>query len=257
MKNITIYDIGVNQAHNSDTFYIDRPNGIERWLFLVVKSKAIFVLDKKEVVVEPNTAIFFRPNTPQLYYGIRGGENYCDHWMEFTMKEDVIKRMGIPTNTPIHGFDYPKIDSLCAFLLDEHFFGGKKSDMYIDMFMMSLLEKISEAVEEEKDSENDFKTLRKKVYQHPEWEWSVEKAAKDLNFSYSQFQYIYRKEFGSSFINDVIKSRVNHACKLLTETEYSISVISEMCGYKSDNYFVRQFKSEMGVTPLKYRGTNS
>lgn len=126
MKYITIYDIGINQAHDSNNFYINRPDGLKNWLLLVIKSKACFVINGIEIITEPNTAIFFRPHTPQIYHGIRGKENYCDHWMEFSIEEDSIEKMGIPTNTPITGFDYKKIDSLFAFLLDEHYFGGKK-----------------------------------------------------------------------------------------------------------------------------------
>lgn len=257
MKYITIYDLGVNQVHSSDTFYIDRPNGLNKWLFLVVKSHACFVLDNKEIMTEPNTAIFFKPDTPQRYHGIRGGENYQDHWMEFDLAEDTLENMGIPIAKPITGFDVKEIDALFALLLEEHYFGGQKKALYIELFMTAILEKISEAVPENMEKQGAFHELQRQLHLHPEQDWTVEDAATRLNFSGSHFQSVYRKLFGISFGNDVIKSRITRASRLLTETDYSISQISSMCGYHSDNYFVRQFKQSTGVTPAKYRKTKS
>lgn len=119
--------------------------------------------------------------------------------------------------------------------------------------MTALFEKLSEAVCQNEKLQSTFGQLHKRVQQHPEWEWNVEETAKELNFSSSHFQRIYRSLFGASFKNDVITSRIKRACMLLSETDYSVSKIGELCGYHSDKYFVRQFQQITGVTPLKYR----
>lgn len=257
MKYITIYDMGVNQVHSSDTFDINRPHGLNRWLFLVVKSHACFVLNGQETIVQPDTAIFFKPHAPQIYHGIRGKENYCDHWMEFDMEENTIENMGIPMSTPIIGFDAKKIDSLFALLLDEHYFGGKKKDLYIQLFMTAVLEKLSESVYQVEKKNNAFHQLHQQIHSHPEMEWNVDDAAKKLNFSSSHFQTVYRNLFGVSFGNDVIRSRVFRASTLLTETNLSVAQIGEACGYHSDSYFVKQFKQMTGMTPVQYRKSRS
>lgn len=253
MEYITIYDLGVNQVHSSDTFDINRPDGLDKWLFLVVKSRACFILDGEETITEPNTAIFFKPGTPQLYHGIRGGENYQDHWMEFNIETNIIEDMGIPIARPITGFDYKKIDALFSLLLDEFYFGGQHKSRYIELFMTAILEKIREAVSSDRGKQDIFQELHHHLYLHPEKNWNVNHTARELNFSSSHFQNIYHSLFGISFGNDVIQSRISRACSLLAETDYSISQIAAMCGYPSDNYFVRQFKQIMGITPAKYR----
>ena len=52
---------------------------------------------------------------------------------------------------------------------------------------------------------------------------------------------------------DVITARVDHGKYLLSGTDYPVGVIAEMCGYKNDVHFMRQFKSAVGLTPTEYR----
>lgn len=253
MNYITIFDMGVNQVHSSETFDINRPKGLDKWLFLVVKSWAVFVLNGEETVVEPNTAIFFKPYSPQIYHGIKEKGFYCDHWMEFFMDESVIKNMGIPLSTPITGFDSKKIDALFSLILDEHFFGGKRKDLYIQLFMQAIFEKLSESIHQVTEEHDGFQRLHQQLRIHPENDWNIEDAARQLNFSKSHFQNVYRNLFGISFRNDVIRCRTARACTLLEETDMTVSQIGTMCGYHSDNFFVRQFKQMTGKTPIQYR----
>ena len=252
MEYITIHDIGVNQAHYSD-FFIDRPEGLKYWLLLVVKSRACFFIDGQKVITEPNTAIIYSPGMPQKYSGMNGEENYCDHWMEFNINESHITKRNLPIGVPIRGFDYVKIDSLFSFLLDEHFFGKKKRDMYLELFTIALLEKIADAVYQSPENADQLEALKKNIFQHPEYPWNTEQLADEQGYSSGHFQKIYKEHHGISLKSDIIRSRIDKASTLLTTTSYSISKISELCGYQSDNYFVRQFKQIQGITPFQYR----
>jgi len=54
-------------------------------------------------------------------------------------------------------------------------------------------------------------------------------------------------------INEYITSvRITNAEKLLREKAYSITEISEMCGFNDSNYFSSVFKNMKGVTPYKF-----
>jgi AraC-like DNA-binding protein len=58
-----------------------------------------------------------------------------------------------------------------------------------------------------------------------------------------------RKRY-STFLMEV---RLSHACKLLSETDYSISVVSYESGFMNLSNFNRHFKLIIGKTPLEYR----
>ena len=53
-----------------------------------------------------------------------------------------------------------------------------------------------------------------------------------------------------TFLNDI---RVNQACRLLKDTENSISEIAVNCGFFNFSNFQRQFQKRMGISPSNYR----
>jgi AraC-like DNA-binding protein len=59
--------------------------------------------------------------------------------------------------------------------------------------------------------------------------------------------------FGMGFSDYVREQRIKEAKKLLRSTEQPISAIAEMVGISDANYFIRMFKLQEGITPLKYR----
>jgi len=62
-----------------------------------------------------------------------------------------------------------------------------------------------------------------------------------------------KKITGTTLRQYVIDYRINAAKKYLRESEYRISEISEMCGYKNFTNFSRDFKNKCGMTPGHYR----
>jgi two-component system response regulator YesN len=50
--------------------------------------------------------------------------------------------------------------------------------------------------------------------------------------------------------------RIKLAQKLLLGSTYSVSEITERCGYLSESTFCRVFKQKNGVTPTEYRKEN-
>ena len=58
-----------------------------------------------------------------------------------------------------------------------------------------------------------------------------------------------KKKF-SEFVNEI---RITHARKLLTETDKSVKEVAYECGYESNSYFNRQFKSSCSMSPFVFR----
>ena len=46
---------------------------------------------------------------------------------------------------------------------------------------------------------------------------------------------------------------MNRARELLLFTDFNIEKISELCGYRDQNYFTRIFKKNVGLTPTDFR----
>jgi AraC-like DNA-binding protein len=77
--------------------------------------------------------------------------------------------------------------------------------------------------------------------------------AQEAGLSISQFERTFRKAFGSSPHQYLLGIRVEHACRLLNETDDTVSAIAQRCGFYDHAHFTRAFNSWIGTTPARYR----
>lgn len=95
--------------------------------------------------------------------------------------------------------------------------------------------------------------LRRRVYENPRGDWSIDAMCRELILSRGYFQKLYSRAFGVSFARDVICARVECAKTLLAETDRSIAEIADASGYTSYVHFMHQFKKMTALTPTEYR----
>ena len=63
----------------------------------------------------------------------------------------------------------------------------------------------------------------------------------------------FTKFTGMSPIQYLNRRRLETACQLLRDTDYSVSDISSQTGFSSQSYFTQIFRKFYGITPIKYR----
>lgn len=78
---------------------------------------------------------------------------------------------------------------------------------------------------------------------------SIPCLAEACGISESYLKKLFLKNFGVSPVTYIIQMRINHACDLLRSERYSVTDVSQMCGYDNVYYFSRQFKAYMGTSP--------
>ena len=81
----------------------------------------------------------------------------------------------------------------------------------------------------------------------------LEDMAAHLHLNPSYFSRMFKKETGETFTDFVIRMKMERARELLDTTEYSVGRICDMLGYDNQSYFIKTFKSVVGVTPMEYR----
>jgi len=69
----------------------------------------------------------------------------------------------------------------------------------------------------------------------------------------AQLQRIIRMYTGKSFHAYIEGKRMEHAARLLTETDAPVSKVLQECGYFTTSTFYRAFKMYYGDTPSNYR----
>lgn len=253
--------VGYNYSHGPE-FVMDRPNGIGSWLLLIIKTPAVFTINGVNRSVRENSFIIFTPDTPCRYRG--AGKVYTDDWIYFSADERDIQRfkeLDIPLNEPVYLGGTEELSRIIHILAFEHYSAEvhhtEIEERYTEILLLQLsrLIRSGAAVSSKMFIEKNHRMtqLRTMLYTQPDKTVSVDKMAKDMNMSRSGFQHLYKKMFGTSVINDVIKGRLERACRLLSSTDLTIAEIAERCGYSTEYNFMRQFKKYMGKTPTEYR----
>jgi YesN/AraC family two-component response regulator len=77
--------------------------------------------------------------------------------------------------------------------------------------------------------------------------------AKDFHFHENYLSRKIKNVSNKSFHELLIQSRLQEAERLLTNTNLSISEISNKIGYSKPSYFYKLFKEHYNMTPMEYR----
>lgn len=110
----------------------------------------------------------------------------------------------------------------------------KRSEMEFDKTMQSAIEYLTDHFNEH---------------------FSVAQLAKRCCVSESTLYHLFRTELGQTPVHFLNSIKINVAIEYLENSQYSVSSISEMVGFRSENHFRKVFADFTGTTPLKYRKT--
>lgn len=82
---------------------------------------------------------------------------------------------------------------------------------------------------------------------------SLTDVAAELSVSPAYLSRLMRQEMGDSFIDYLIRVRMNKAAALLKDPLAKIGDVAREVGYGNQHYFSASFKKKMGVSPAEYR----
>lgn len=222
-------------------------------------SSVLFRTEKKEKLLGRDCGILLPDGFP-LYLRSADGTEICFDYVSFTASAqelNYISSLGIRFGIPFRLRDSVLTGNVMELLKMRSFCSKKNLAEYSEHALKLLLIGIGEQITAH-DSPvvpHYFKlrSLRDSVYANPAAAPGIDEICFDLNISRTYFHRIYLSAFGSTYMRDVIGSRIGLAKKLLAETDMSVSMIAEECGYESDSYFMQQFKRTAGCTPTAYR----
>ncbi|MGN0665767.1 MAG: helix-turn-helix transcriptional regulator [Huintestinicola sp.] len=253
-----INNIGHGYAHDRD-FRIDRPYGSGDNLLLLLLTPAVFTFDGTDIHTEADSFILFKENEPQFYRA--SGDKFANDFCHFfTSSDDLnyLNRLGIPFGRPVKLDSIEELSEIIRLMVREHYSDNPLKHTSLELYMKLFFTKLSEKLAPAGQAADvpyfsRLSELRADIYNTPYRDWDISELAARLSLSLSYFQHIYTRAFGISVANDIIRSRIEYSKYLLSTTDMPVSRIAEMCGYRCEPHFMRQFRSRTGITPSQYR----
>ncbi|MFC4600897.1 AraC family transcriptional regulator [Cohnella hongkongensis] len=81
---------------------------------------------------------------------------------------------------------------------------------------------------------------------------TIEQLARIAELSPKYYADLFKKTYGLSTIDYVTEARLNHAKRLIAQSDMKLSDIAHQVGYQDEFYFSRKFKQATGLTPSAY-----
>jgi AraC-like DNA-binding protein len=103
------------------------------------------------------------------------------------------------------------------------------------------------------DHSQRLRDLRSEVHENFSKAWTIGQMADMMGLSASRFASLYKQEFEASPTEDLIRTRIAQAQKMLSATKVSVKQVSLACGFESVHYFHRAFKRRLNITPKHYQ----
>jgi AraC-like DNA-binding protein len=93
----------------------------------------------------------------------------------------------------------------------------------------------------------------RQIHRHPEKPWTVEDLAAQAGLSRAAFAKRFATVVGQPPLTYLTWWRLTTAARLLRESDLSLRIVAQRCGYGSEYAFAKAFKREYGVAPGRYR----
>ena len=241
--------IGYDAVHPSDFVY-DVQEGHGYYLLILTHTPFCFRDGDAERVYPAHHAALFSPDS-RIHYGACE-ETYGNDWIIFSSDEPYVIQFPLQNKPfPVPDADY--CHNLFQLLTWEHVQGGHEA--VISQLMALLFQKLRAGIGQLEDADYrlELTALRRRIMSQPLKNWNVSDMAAQLHISAGYLHLLYKRQFGTSCMDDVIGSRVRLARDYLAHTRLRVQEIAALCGYNSPEHFSRQFRRQCGMSPGQYR----
>lgn len=244
--------VGYSAVH-PDGFIYDIGSDHDFYLLVLTSSPAEFLVDGQMRTCPAGTAILYTPGAHICYRS--SNCEYKNDWVRFRTNESFANELSVK-NIPFSVSDPEYCHNLIKLITWESSFASPNSELILSHLFYSLFLKLFDSCREGQEPSSHASgiiALRKKIYNNPQFPWSVKQMAEELHLSAGYLQMLYKNMFGSSCMDDVIEGRLRIAKDQLASSGKSIAEVAESCGYQNVEHFCRQFRQYIGCSPSQYR----
>ena len=123
----------------------------------------------------------------------------------------------------------------------------------IRALLISLLIGFLREDEGEDSEKNRINAIKKYVMQNYMNTPTLSEVAHSLGISLTYASIIFKRAVGVSFLDYLLRFRIEKACDLLRCSNKTVAEISQLVGYSDPAFFYKAFKKQLDLSPSEYR----
>jgi AraC-like DNA-binding protein len=130
---------------------------------------------------------------------------------------------------------------------------AQRMDLLVGLLAVELLE-AHQGREQEASARDDLAGVAREIMDHQFAQLSGPgELAQSLYISREYLRQLFRKRFGVSPLEYLIRRRIDAACQMLRFSDLLVGTVALRCGFESPYYFSRMFKKLTGQPPSLWR----
>ncbi len=253
-SDIYIHNIGYNNFdHIKPIKWFHRQSGYT--IHYVFEGSGKLFIGENEFAVKEKQMFFLAPEDERMYYPDEDNKwKYIWIYFSGNQSEQLRQAIGFSKSTPVLSLkDQKRTENIFLELLSDAE-KGKINEYKAKAALFSLVgamsvndttDQITKNCAEEAAGflETNFKRS----------DLSMETLCSLLYVSHSSLCKVFRQEYGMTPLKYLIQVRMQHASKLLLESNLPVKNIAELSGYNDEIHFMKTFKKYYETTPTEYR----
>ncbi len=261
--NIDLYNPQVDNVAYKYPFYIatvgmsseqkvHRPAGIHDYQFLyTLEGAGIALINGKEQRIEQNSVLLLPPLTPHEYY--KETEEWKTLWITFNGSgaEPFLGR-----STILCSWNGKRsFEEFHEYILElKNRLDFKKCSSVLYELLLDFLDASDEMLLQKRQIKHRIYPAVKYMSEHYADDIDIKKIADIAGITDSHFCRLFKEYAGVRPMEYVTALRIAKAKMILANmNDISIAQTGESVGYKSESYFIMQFKKSQGITPEQFR----
>lgn len=226
-------------------------------LFFVIGGQGIFQLQQQRYPVAKQDLVVINSGVPHAELSQAGSP------MEYiVLGVDSLEVLAEATGYTLSHFDtsWKEIEGYLRLMLQEARSGKPGHQLVcqhlLEIIVLQLLRQGNlalTATAADRKSNRECILVRRYIDDHFKENLTLDQLAELAHINKYYLVHTFRKEYNTSPISYQISRRIQESRLLLTNTDYTLSQISQILGFSSLSYFSQSFRRLEGISPMEYR----
>ncbi|WP_228469052.1 AraC family transcriptional regulator [Paenibacillus sp. JNUCC31] len=255
-----LYVTDIGYFHEAEHHYRDRPEGCASHIVMYcVQGTGWYTLagSKRHDVTTGNLVIL--PAHIAHVYGAYSAEPWSIYWMHLrgehasTYIEPLVADV-IPKMSPTKAQKWLELFHECYSILETGY--SMQTLTYTSLIAGYMLGMLAYGHETEGGMVSSKRAAEQSVQymlEHLESGVTLKELAAQARLSVPHYSQLFKQATGHSPIDYFLRLKIQHSCRYLDFTDWTVKQISSELGFKDPYYFSRLFSKMMGRSPTDYR----